>query len=95
MRIPALPTECPLCIDGFVPTGTLPVLGAVYTPCPNSVVCPGCDNQCVYPAAFRCLHCLNEHLEAHDAVVLLCPDCGGITHLDLLELDQPDPQEDP
>ena len=78
---PATGTDCAWCIDGYTPAGILPILGPVYTPCPHTQPCPACGNQCVFPATFSCLHCLHTHLTAHHANAVICPDCGGITHL--------------
>jgi hypothetical protein len=80
----ATPTvDCALCIDGFMPAGTRPILGPVYKPCPTcSPACQTCNGSSVLPAdIFGCVDCFISYLAGFGLTAIVCPHCIGLVDL--------------
>lgn len=75
---------CPYCIDGIAPAGIHPILGPIYVRCFSCIstailrICTGCNDEAIFPATPRCLHCLDEHLATRGLTAAFCHDCLGI-----------------
>jgi hypothetical protein len=79
--------DCRFCIDGFMPAGTDPDIGALYERCPACTpACSGCDGIAVFPAATHCVVCFLESLLAKRLGAIFCPRCQGV--ITLIDLDQ-------
>lgn len=78
---------CNYCIDGFMPAGISPTLGPIYRACDICVlhgamaICTGCYGAAVFPADFKCRHCLAAHLESLGLVPAFCTGCAGVWEL--------------
>jgi hypothetical protein len=79
-------TDCRFCIDGYMPAGTDPDIGALYEHCPACTpACDGCDGIAVFPASTHCALCFIESLIAKRLGPIFCPRCQGV--ITLIDLD--------
>ncbi|GIJ44513.1 hypothetical protein Val02_13990 [Virgisporangium aliadipatigenens] len=70
---------CDLCLGGFVPAGTHPILGLVYEACPHcNERCRCCDGNGLFPADTTCPHCLSDALDSVGYVAVFCHTCAGV-----------------
>ena len=73
--------DCDLCIDGFQPAGTHPILGPVFIWCLADITCSGCYGHAVFPANSMA-HIQNGWpVVGVDYTVTFCRVCQGITHI--------------